>query len=335
MRAMKRVAVAVLVAVALGWVAYGSRNDATRGAQATAQSASVAESADSEPDAAPASPDATPIASPRETASLAPAPVASVAHDAPLPPLDEPFAQHLDELRRRAQDGDAPAACRLGMELYQCQRLGDIQAILAAQLADTGGDDPAQRENVESFQASVARLEAQCRGVVPLDALESFRAHLTAARGGVVQAQLQLAAFPPLAHIDVIDHPEIWRQWRDAAMPALEAALAAGEPRAAYALASAYDERFVSPFAPRLAPVDPYRAYTYRRLVTLIAQRSGHSNLQHEATDEEKAGATLTEPQRRAAAAEAQRLFDRHFSAFAPGTTIGGTDGDDFAACER
>ena len=138
-----------------------------------------------------------------------------------------------------------------------------------------------------------------------------------------------------LERIDVLDQVEVWREWRIAAIAGLESALAAGEPRAASLLALAYDHGDFGPFSPRLAAPDPYRAFVYRRLHTLIAQRTATSNLQNEASVEEKAGASLTEGQRRAAAADAQRLFELHYAALAPGERDNGINGDDFAACER
>lgn len=330
---MKRAVVLIVLLVALGWVAFDSRREAAGDAVQPTTSA-TAERRKATRDAVPSQ--VHPIATTSLARPALPARTTTnaLARIAPLPSADEPFAQHLDELRRRARGGDAPAACRLGMELYHCAHLDGARAALAAELADAAGDDPAQRGGVESFQKAVQQMEMRCRGVAPLDPLEAFHAQVAAARGGVVQAQLQLAVFPPLDEIDVIDHPEVWREWREAALPALESALAAGDPRAAWKLASAYDRPFSAPFTPRLAPADPFRAYTYRRLVTLIVQRSGASNLQNEASDEEKAGATLTEAQRTAAAAEAQRLFDRYFTALAPNANTS-LNGNDFAACEK
>lgn len=332
---MKRALVLVVVVVALGLAALRNRKEPAGDVAMNERTvaAETSKRADAGPTTGPEPefPRIERYATDQPTTTA----VATSVGDDPLPPLDEPFAQHLDELRRRASEGDAPAACRLGMELFHCAQLDESRAALAADLADAEGDDPAQRKGITWFQEAVATMEMRCRGVAPLDPLEAFRAQLAAARGGVVQSQLQLAAFPPLADVDVIDHPEVWREWRAAALPALESALAAGDRRAAYKLASAYEQRFASPFTPRLAPEDPYRAYTYRRLVTLLAQRSGSSNLQREAADEEKAAATLTEAQRRAAATEAQRLFDRYFAALPPDTTDGSLNGDDFAACER
>ena len=335
MRAIASVVAALMVVAALGWMVLRDRQAVVQDASPSERSAAQAATEESESRAAPVPSPSTPRNVDRPTRQPDGPPVTGRANADPLPPLDEPFAQHLDALRGRARDGDAPAACRLGMELWYCANLDDMRRMLAGELADSEGDDPAQQAGLSRLQDSVAQMEMRCRGVAPLDPLEAFRAQLAAARAGVVQSQLQLAAFPPLERIDVLDQVEVWREWRIAAIAGLESALAAGEPRAASLLALAYDHGDFGPFSPRLAAPDPYRAFVYRRLHTLIAQRTATSNLQNEASVEEKAGASLTEGQRRAAAADAQRLFELHYAALAPGERDNGINGDDFAACER
>jgi hypothetical protein len=194
---------------------------------------------------------------------------------------------------------------------------------------------PHKRKSGAWIVESTALMEAQCRDVDPLDPLEAFRAQLAASRAGIVQAQLALAAFPPLDGLDVLENVQVWREWRTAARSGLESALASGDPRAAWALANAYDANFVSPWTPRVASPDPYRAYAYRRLVTLLSQRSGIARPEDDAHEEERPGSALTDAQRASAAADAERLLAQHFAGFAPGTAIRGTNGNDFADCEK
>ena len=338
MRTLKRIAAAALAFAAVCWVAYGNHHEATRDARAVAQSVAVEVPADAEADPAESLRAATPAASAaRSTSPVSlPAPIATNAHADPLPPLDEPFAQHLDELRRRAAQGDAPAACRLGMQLSYCNGLGRMRRINEEELARRAATGAVESEGDALLRDGLKSMEVQCRGVSATDPLEAYRLQLAAARAGIVQAQLQFAVFPPLDDIDVIDHVEIWREWRAAAVAGLESALANGDVRAPLDLARAYGDQPFGPWTPRLAAADPYRAFVYARLSTMVAERSATPGRDLSTWVAMEHGELLSAAERERATREANRLFEASYAGLpVEAFEKNQLNGNDFADCER
>ncbi|UAY74962.1 hypothetical protein [Pseudoxanthomonas sp. X-1] len=228
---MKPVAVIAGVAVAaalagLGWWAL-------RATPATQQAAAVAAAA------APA-----PAAAPRVTA-LPPS-------TAPLPAQDTPLRLVFDDLRRRAGNGDARAACRLAAELEQCERvrlqLAQFDDMTGQQQRMLEGMDPARRARMQESLQRTALVRGQqllqdserCDGVPAMSPGQRAALWRDAALGGSLPALAQYAvgnAFRTRDTLQVLPQLQTYRNEAEAL--ALQAA-ERGSLKATVALAGAY-----------------------------------------------------------------------------------------------
>ena len=99
MRAIASVVAALVVVAALGWMVLRDRQAVVQDATPSERSAAQAATEESESRAAPVPSPSTPSNVDRPTRQPDGPPVTGRANADPLPPLDEPFAQHLDALR--------------------------------------------------------------------------------------------------------------------------------------------------------------------------------------------------------------------------------------------
>src|SRR5690606_19322374 len=91
------------------------------------------------------------------------APAAATVVWPPLPALDAPLAQVIDDLVDRAQRGDNAASCRLGAELHRC-----LMARAASATAQDIERDIARRQNTPSAAVdAIARLQSRAEHVGP------------------------------------------------------------------------------------------------------------------------------------------------------------------------
>lgn len=180
---------------------------------------------------------------------------ASVALSAPLPALDAPLADMIEDLHQRADAGDARAACRLAAELRKCE-LADVELAYAQQasrmLKRIQQDPPtgAARPNEEQFKSYAANMASQvdhavatsehCAGVKSSSPSEQFRYWRQAALAGHLSSMTMYASgniFRLRNSLAQLPDFEIYRH--EAERIARSAALA-GDKAALFALISAY-----------------------------------------------------------------------------------------------
>jgi hypothetical protein len=135
----------------------------------------------------------TPTASVRARPESSPAPVpapAAVVPTAPLPPLNTPLAATLTDLKARARQGSAPAACRLAFELERCHNARRQQRSVATyrNLAEQPGIGTELTRRyaavAEREQARLAEVQKLCEGVAAEESVDAWRYLLQAARAG-------------------------------------------------------------------------------------------------------------------------------------------------------
>lgn len=197
----------------------------------------------------------------REERTLPSTPPASTA---PMPPWGEPLGANLDAVRRRADAGDARAACRIGVEASLCN------------LARTPAADAAPGDSTAAGQSPPdnAALAGYCEGIDD-DLRGQAAAYLRkAAMAGNTDAMLRYASGPFLAASpQALDapgylHDPAFSDWYADALPMALRALRAGNPMAAQLLASAYaDDQGL--FDARVAD-DPVQAHAYRLLLSYL-----------------------------------------------------------------
>lgn len=190
----------------------------------------------------------------------------------PLPPLNRPLALIYRELRSRATQGDARAACRLAFELERCHEKNSLVAnadrINKALEQSKHTGDAARTASLQvdaiARQRQMSDAIQACDGFVE-DPRERppYEYAADAAALGHIPSMIRYVMWPvnfglqfspPLATLDG------WQVYRERAPQYLEYALAAGAPEA-------YQARmFLSQFplwGLRFYPEDPAMALTY------------------------------------------------------------------------
>lgn len=223
----------------------------------------------------------TPPGTPPAAASTAPPAAAA------LPPLDAPLASVIDELVARARQGDARAACRLGMDLGACATLGMTRQMRSwSEQALSGGDERLSRRGVQAPEQAreqmidrvasalerESQLETLCAGIEP-------RQIETAPFWTLRAAELGHSAVSEIALTQrLLGSLESQRRMLDAYAEAapkiLEREVAAGNLGVIRVLVMAYasDPRWqASSLLPGLVGNDPARGYAY----ALAMERAG------------------------------------------------------------
>jgi hypothetical protein len=145
----------------------------------------------------------------------------------------------VDDLRGRAREGDAGAACRLAFELERCRRLPSARSAarrLRAWSRDDALPEPARQRQALSadfFESLVTRDEPVCQGIEPARTTGAWRYLLQAAQAGHVPSGVRFArglalldGAPPGRNLDG------WIALRDHGPGFLEAGVAGGEAEA-------------------------------------------------------------------------------------------------------
>lgn len=177
----------------------------------------------------------------------------------PLPPLDIPLRDAFDELKRRADLGDAKAACQLAAEFDHCDELRGRLRIVEEQLPIfRSALIHASKRQAETLTAGIDRqtgvvLNAleHCDGAPSLSPLQRVHYWRAAALGGHLPSMTHYAIGNGFRLRNTLDTLPALQIYRGEAERIARQAAAAGDPRASFALASAY-----SPLAN-----DAYRSY--------------------------------------------------------------------------
>lgn len=153
----------------------------------------------------------------------------------PLPPESMPLAAAYPVLKSRADRGEAPAACRLAVELGFCREQGRVRprpAPLASERNDRGEPPPAR----------VLRPAAHCAGVADDWFSDQHALVRQAALAGNLAAIEEYASGRSLL-MDMHGTADWLEQYREEAPALADAAVQAGSLSLLWELHVAYDER--------------------------------------------------------------------------------------------
>ena len=198
-------------------------------------------------------------ASPAGQAPGVQAPLPARIADQPLPPVETPLRDTLADLQRRADRGEAGAACRLAAEWTYCQgldsRMRRDEASLRAneRMAERLTSMPqhtGRQVPVEALERSLDRAQAQadrsreqlqhCQDVTLPKPSEVARYWRQAALAGHLPSMRNYAVGNAFRRNQVLDNLPALEVYRQEALKIAEAAIARGDLPTAVALAGAY-----------------------------------------------------------------------------------------------
>lgn len=222
-----------------------------------------------------------------EEATTAVRPALPEAIRAPLPPVDQPLAPTIAELRARAAAGEAAASCRLAAEYFRCgsipfQRASLARWLLARERAlDRNAAVGAQSAELDSIDQQVAQvrprlaeLEQHCMQVTLPPIADTVRHWRRAALAGNAAALRQYAsgnALPGSQALHLL--PELAEYRREAEALALRAA-SDGDLDMMGALAVAYEADQQAPptlLAQAVKPDPAHALALYRHIESLLS----------------------------------------------------------------
>ncbi len=243
-----------------------------------------------------------------------------------LPPPGTPLAEIFDELKARADAGDAAAASRLFQDLQQCaeaQRLGQSLPGVANRMLN--GNLPSSPDDIERTDRQLDRVQrglefqqnsaAMCAGLSANQQAALVPTTLAAAQLGDPQAAdcyvgANLNAWP-----DVLNNPTWINDYKNSALPLANAAVQQGDWSMVGLLASA------NAGSPRnnnmlnqVTGTDPLQAYTYAKLMSL-GQPTGTLPSGRSTNALSTLSSQLTPEQIQTADAQAQSMYQQYFNA--------------------
>lgn len=174
----------------------------------------------------------------------------------PLPPLETPLADIIDELSERARAGDPDAACRLAAELLRCsvaKRSAGFAEDMEHQLARQDSTPDAMLQTIARAQTDAERYGSTCEGIDEATLASTFDWQRQSAVLSP-ERRLAFALYPALNRRDFLSDYERWGEYRRLALPWLEAAARDGDPAAIVVLARIYGDHRQSAF-----PAPPFR----------------------------------------------------------------------------
>lgn len=206
---------------------------------------------------------------------------AQVKSTSPLPPLDLPVTDIFHDLKRRADQGDARASCRLAVELINCNQLESL-----AQVGYMENSKAAERDLEESGLLTAANSVATqqirqleslklCAGISENQRKLAGDYLLQAANAGIPEAMIRYAEGQSIAPVDSMFgmlQDKGFDQWRHDAAGLLEKALEQGEPAAVFVLYMAYSDN--NSLIGGLIADDPLKAYSYRLLMNRLRAKN-------------------------------------------------------------
>ena len=198
-----------------------------------------------------------------------------------LPSLDMPVAAMFDDLKRRADRGDARASCRLAVELINCNQLESL-----AQMGYMQNSESAEKSLTESgllmaansvATQQIRQLESakRCDGISEDQRRLAGNYLLQAASAGIPEAMIRYAEGQSVTDGNSMFgllQDKGFDQWRSNAVALLEKALRHGEPAAVFVLYVANSDNN-SPIGGLIAD-DPVKAYSYRLLMNRLRGKS-------------------------------------------------------------
>jgi len=200
-----------------------------------------------------------------------------------LPPPGTPLSAMHDQLKRRADAGDADAATRLFHEVHRCIALRRTRDLLVQVLA-VGSDHPddeaigvigpaqaVQFKQVGAMKAYIANNDALCEGATDAQLSGLTPLLLQAAQRGDLAALDCYVATDFDAMAGVLDHPEWIEQYRAEVPGLVESALQRGDWAIVELLEQAYSGKFDTSARGQVFGTDAAMAYGLLRLEQLGA----------------------------------------------------------------
>jgi len=204
---------------------------------------------------------------------------------ASLPPQGAPLAQIYDELKARADAGDAAAASRLYQDTRRCMAVLDRVVMLRGFVANTQHEDDSdsgsnadamawRRANLPSVRRDLAKevqlATSRCADLSPAQ-LQIMPAALRAAQLGDNAAADCYVGMPVSFARGLMDHPEWLLQYKKNALALADAAIRRGDRTMVEQLQMSYAEKGVNgiDLLHQLTGTDPAMAYRYGRLLLL------------------------------------------------------------------
>ena len=203
--------------------------------------------------------------------------VHTAADRLPLPPADVPVASLFDAMKRRADQGDALASCRLAVELIQCRDTrhmelrGAMNNLLSSEseFSEAGNQDAADR--AADYQLKLLGARAHCNGLTDSQLSLAGEYLHQAAQAGIAEALVRYAdgqGFPETESMFGMLHDPDFEQWTREAPASVERALRQGDPAAAFMLYLAYSDDNAR--LTGLIRDDPVLASRYRLLMARL-----------------------------------------------------------------
>lgn len=219
--------------------------------------------------------DSEPVGAATSSQSLVAAAPTAPVPTLPLPPPGLPVAAIFEPLKAAADAGDGVAACRLAVELLECEGLHRSAAVdagseeLEDMLSGQGKLDAAN--NVAGFELQQLQARRRCAGITEAQRALGARYLRQGAEAGVAEAMVRYAdgqVFGTSASVyGFLRHPEFER-WRRDAPVFLQRALRQGDASAALVMMVAHSDDN-SVFA-ALVPDDAEAAQSFRSLLALL-----------------------------------------------------------------
>ncbi len=243
-----------------------------------------------------------------------------------LPPPGTPLKEIFDELKARADAGDAAAASRLFQDMQHCaaaQRLGRFLPAFANGMLN--GNLPSSPDEIERGDRQLDRVQrglefqqanaAMCAGLSPKQMAALVPATLAAAQLGDPQAAdcyvgANLNAWP-----DVLDNPNWISDYKNNALPLANAAVQQGDWAMVGLLASANaGNPRNNNMLNQVTGTDTLQAYTYAKLMSL-GQPADTPPSSRSTNALSMLSSQLTPEQIQAGDAQAQSLYQQYFNA--------------------
>lgn len=243
----------------------------------------------------------------------------------PLPPTTLPLSNSYADLRRRAEQGDVSAACRLGKELLMCS----FPTYENPREVDRTGLDPSKAKTPEErrrIEFQLDRIDREtwriehCAGTTRAQKGEAMRWLRAAAEGGHVPSMALYASGWPMRFTNVATQLDEAERYRDQALGMMRQLVEAGEVDGANMLVQAYGIAEAHSYPSQILTNgrSEREALTYRLLAAMASEPSATSppsaptdafdRSAKSAADKGVDAATIE-----AARAEAERRFQQWF----------------------
>lgn len=185
----------------------------------------------------------------------------------PLPVLNTPVIQVLDDLKSQAHGGNFRAACRLGFELDRCmlyfndKKVIDEMRISIEKLPPDSSKIPGFQRTITKIQKAIDTRSPVCEGL-PVNEIGASSSYLLqAANAGQGSSTVRyLNGYGLDWEAGPLANKEEWTKFAENFVPFLDRSINQGLPEALEVAANAH---LRPTFGAQLLPLDPVKALTY------------------------------------------------------------------------